>query len=52
LVSGNRVQRHEVRLGARTEGGQTILSGILPGTILAIGDFTKLNDGSKIRVSP
>jgi RND family efflux transporter MFP subunit len=51
LVSGNRVQRHEVRLGARTEGGQTILSGILPGTILAIGDFTKLNDGSKIRVS-
>ncbi|HLZ98551.1 MAG TPA: efflux RND transporter periplasmic adaptor subunit [Steroidobacteraceae bacterium] len=51
LVSGNLAQRREVRLGARTADGQTILSGVLPGAILAIGDFAKLNDGTKIRVS-
>jgi RND family efflux transporter MFP subunit len=52
LVSGNQVHRREVRLGSRTADGQTILSGLLPGAILAIGDFAKLNDGTKIRVLP
>jgi hypothetical protein len=39
-----------VRLGARDANSQTILSGLQPGAILAIGDFSKLSDGARVRI--
>ena len=45
-----RTQR-AVRLGAKSEDGQVVLSGLAAGDIkLAIGDLTQLSDGKKIHV--
>ena len=51
VINGNAVERRTVRLGARDADGQTILAGLQPGTVLAIGDFTKLSDGSRVRIA-
>jgi RND family efflux transporter MFP subunit len=50
VVNGDAVERRTVRLGAHNADGQTILSGLEPGAILAIGDLTKLGDRSKVRI--
>jgi hypothetical protein len=50
VISGNAVERRAVRLGARTADGQTIVGGLQPGTILALGDFNNLGDGSRVRL--
>jgi RND family efflux transporter MFP subunit len=50
VINGNAVERRTVRLGARGADGQTILAGLQPGSVLAIGDFTKLSDGSRVRI--
>jgi RND family efflux transporter MFP subunit len=50
VVSGDVVEHRAVRLGARDANSQTILSGLQPGTILAIGDFSKLSDGARVRI--
>lgn len=52
VITGDRIQRRAVRLGARTAAGQEILSGIEPGAILAVGEFAKLREGSKVCVTP
>lgn len=52
VISGHLVQRRAVRLGARMEGGQMILSGVPPGSSLAVGDLSVLKDGERIRVEP
>jgi hypothetical protein len=44
------VLRSAVRLGARSAGGQTILAGLKPGAQVAVGDLSKLADGSRVRV--
>jgi RND family efflux transporter MFP subunit len=49
-INGNKVKQRTVRLGARNTDGQTILGGLQPGALLAIGDFTKLSDGVRVRV--
>jgi RND family efflux transporter MFP subunit len=50
VITGDRVVRQTVRLGARNADSQTILAGLQPGSDLAIGDFSKLRDGGKIRI--
>jgi RND family efflux transporter MFP subunit len=50
VVSGDVVEHRAVRLGARDANSQTILSGLQPGAILAIGDFSKLSDGARVRI--
>ena len=51
VVDGHTVQRRSVQLGLKDSSGQTILSGLEPGTTVAIGDFTKLKDGARIKVT-
>ncbi|HEY6452724.1 MAG TPA: efflux RND transporter periplasmic adaptor subunit, partial [Steroidobacteraceae bacterium] len=50
VISGDVVQRRAVRLGARDGDNQTVLSGLQPGALVAIGDFDKLTDGARIRL--
>jgi RND family efflux transporter MFP subunit len=50
LINGETVERRAVRLGANSGGTQTILAGLPPGAQLAVGDFSKLHDGAKIRI--
>ena len=44
------VERRAVRLGARNTDGQTVLSGLSSGERVAIGDFSKLKDGAKVKI--
>ena len=50
VIRGDAVERHAVRLGARTAEGQTILAGLQPGALLALGDLRKLGDRSRVSV--
>jgi RND family efflux transporter MFP subunit len=50
VISGNAVERRAVRLGARTADGLTILAGLQPGAMVAVGDFSKLADRSRISI--
>ena len=49
-IHDHTVERRTVRLGARNADGQTILAGLQPGAIVAIGDLSKLVDGSKVHI--
>jgi RND family efflux transporter MFP subunit len=51
LVSGDRLERRAVRLGANSSGTQTVLAGLQPGALVAIGDFSKMRDGARVRVA-
>jgi len=50
MISGNAVERRAVRLGARTAEGLIILAGLQPGAMVALGDFSKLADRSRISI--
>src|SRR5882757_962079 len=50
VVRDSTVERRAVRLGASGSGGVTVLSGLAPGERVAVGDFTRLKDGVKIRI--
>jgi len=50
VVGCDVVAHRDVRLGARDGDSQTVLSGLQPGAILAIGDFSKLSDGARVRI--
>jgi RND family efflux transporter MFP subunit len=50
VINGDAVERRTVRLGAATADGQTILAGLQPGAVLAIGDFSKLRDGARVHI--
>lgn len=51
VVSGNTVKRQSVKTGADEGEDITILEGLSGGESLAVGDFSKLADGSKIKVA-
>ncbi|HTC54267.1 MAG TPA: efflux RND transporter periplasmic adaptor subunit [Steroidobacteraceae bacterium] len=51
VVDGHTVQHRSVQLGLKDSSGQTILSGLDAGTTVAIGDFTKLKDGVRIKIT-
>jgi len=50
VVHGDTVERRAVRLGAGASDRVTILSGLTAGERVAVGDFTQLKDGAKIRI--
>ncbi|HEY4446610.1 MAG TPA: efflux RND transporter periplasmic adaptor subunit [Steroidobacteraceae bacterium] len=50
VVHGDTVERRAVRLGAGSNDSITILSGLAAGERVAVGDFTQLKDGTKVRV--
>jgi hypothetical protein len=51
VVDNRMVHRQVVLLGQKGSTGQTILSGLDPGATVAIGDFTKLHDGARIKIT-
>jgi len=50
VIDGRVVKRRTVRLGGRSGERQIVLSGLEPGTRVAIGDFEKLADGVRVSV--
>ena len=50
IVHGDTVERRAVRLGASNGDRVTVLSGLAAGESVAVGDFTRLKDGIKIRI--
>jgi RND family efflux transporter MFP subunit len=51
VIADNKVERRKVRLGARSADGQVVLSGLSSGARLAVGDFSQLTDGARVRVT-
>src|ERR1700676_923003 len=50
VLRGDIVERRAVRIGANSGNNATVLSGLSAGDRVAIGDFTQLKDGAKVRV--
>jgi RND family efflux transporter MFP subunit len=50
VIRGGIVERRAVRLGAGSSDSITVLSGLTAGEPVAVGDFSQLKDGVKIRV--
>ncbi|PTB22625.1 efflux RND transporter periplasmic adaptor subunit [Trinickia symbiotica] len=50
VLHDDTVERRVVKLGARNDDGQAVLSGLAPGERVAIGDFSKLADGVHVKV--
>ena len=50
VVHGSTVERRAVRLGGKTASGQVISAGLEPGSIVALGDLSKLSDGAHVRI--
>ena len=44
VINGNTAEQRTVRLGTRNADGQTILSGLQAGALVAVGDLSKLAD--------
>jgi RND family efflux transporter MFP subunit len=51
VIKDKAVERRAVKLGGKGPDGQVILSGIAAGDRLAVGDLTKLQDGTKISIT-
>ena len=52
INANDTVERRVVRLGARTNDGQLVLSGLSGGMRVAVGNLSDLADGAKIHVVP
>jgi RND family efflux transporter MFP subunit len=50
VVHGSTVERRAVRLGGKTNAGQIIIAGLEPGNTVALGDLSKLSDGTRVRI--
>jgi RND family efflux transporter MFP subunit len=50
VVHGNAVERRAVRVAGKTNTGQIVSAGLEAGNVVAIGDFSKLSDGSRVRI--
>jgi RND family efflux transporter MFP subunit len=50
VIRDDTLERRSVRLGVRGTAGQTVLSGISPGTRVALGDLSELADGLRVRI--
>ena len=50
VINGNTAEQRTVRLGTRNADGQTILSGLQAGALVAVGDLSKLADRAKVHV--
>ena len=49
VIENDVLERRTVRLGARSSGGQVVLAGLAEGARLAVGDFSLLTDGARVR---
>lgn len=52
VIHENTVERRAVRLGADGGAEVTVIAGLAAGTRVAIGDFSHMQDGTKIRIEP
>ena len=52
INANDTVERRVVRLGAHTNDGQLVLSGLSGGVHVAVGNLSALTDGAKIHVVP
>jgi RND family efflux transporter MFP subunit len=52
VVHDDSVERRAVRLGASGGGEVVVTAGLAAGTRVAVGDLTKLEDGTRIRIEP
>lgn len=50
VVHDSIVERCAVQLGAKSAAGQTVIAGLQGGSIVAVGDLSRLRDGSKVRI--
>ena len=50
VVRDGALERRAVKLGARTAGGQIVLSGVSSGETVAVSDLDKLTDGAKVQI--
>jgi RND family efflux transporter MFP subunit len=50
VLHDHTLERRVVKLGARNDDGQVVLSGVSPGERVAVGDFAKLTDGARVKV--
>jgi RND family efflux transporter MFP subunit len=51
VLHDDKVERRTVRLGGRSEEGQTILAGLAAGERVVLGDLGKLGDQTRVRVN-
>jgi RND family efflux transporter MFP subunit len=51
VIADGTLERRSVRLGERIASGQVVLSGLVSGAQVAVGDLSKLADGLKVRVA-
>jgi RND family efflux transporter MFP subunit len=52
VVHDDTLERRAVRLGANTSAGATVVSGLNAGERVAVGDFSVLKDGARVRLQP
>jgi RND family efflux transporter MFP subunit len=50
VIHGDIVERRVVKLGEKTNDGQTILAGLTPGASVAIGPLSRLSDRAKVNI--
>jgi RND family efflux transporter MFP subunit len=50
VVHGSTVERRAVGLGGKISSGQIVSAGLEPGNIVALGDLSKLSDGTRVRI--
>lgn len=50
VLHDDKVERRVVKLGARSDDGQVVLSGLAVGERVAIGEFAKLSDGARVKI--
>jgi hypothetical protein len=50
VLHDDTVERRAIKLGARTDDGQIVLSGLAAGERVAIGDLARLADGARVKV--
>jgi len=50
IVSGDKVERRAVRLGAKNSDGQIVLAGLSAGARVAVGDLSKLSDQAEVQI--
>jgi RND family efflux transporter MFP subunit len=50
VVHGSTVERRAVRLGGKNSSGQIVSAGLEAGNMVALGDLSKLSDGTRVRV--
>jgi multidrug efflux pump subunit AcrA (membrane-fusion protein) len=50
IIKEDHVERRAVKLGAKNGSDQTVIAGLIAGERVAVGDFSKLQDGTKIKL--